>query len=67
METYGSNWKLLVSYMARAQLTPTLTHVITHDPVTSGAKDDAMSKQECFLYKKTGMLFLRRWELLFHK
>ena len=23
----------------QAQLTPTLTHVVTHDPVTSGAED----------------------------
>ena len=32
-----------VSYKTRARLTPTLTHVITRDPVTSGAEDDAMS------------------------
>ena len=34
-----------VSYKARARLTPTLTHVITYELVTSGANDDdAMSK-----------------------
>ena len=27
----------------RARLTPTLTHVITRDPVTSGAENRAMS------------------------
>ena len=43
METYGSNWKLLVLYMAWARLTPTLTHVVTRDPMTSGAEDRAMS------------------------
>ena len=32
-----------VSYTTRAWLTPTLTHVVTRDPVTSGAKDDVMS------------------------
>ena len=32
-----------VSYKARAQLTPTLTHVVTYELVTSGAEDDAMS------------------------
>ena len=38
MEDYRGNWKLLVLYMAWAQLTPTLTHVVTCDPVTSGAE-----------------------------
>ena len=34
-----------VSYKARARLTPTLTHVVTYELVTSGADDDdAMSK-----------------------
>ena len=32
-----------VSYKARAQLTPTLTHVVTYELVTSGAEDEAMS------------------------
>ena len=32
-----------VSYKARARLTPTLTHVVTYELVTSGAEDDAMS------------------------
>ena len=38
MEDYGGNWKLLVSYVAWAQLTPTLTYVVTRNPVTSGAE-----------------------------
>ena len=34
-----------VSYKARARLTPTLTHVVMYELVTSGADDDdAMSK-----------------------
>ena len=32
-----------VSYKTWARLTPTLTHVVTRDPVTSGAEDNAMS------------------------
>ena len=32
-----------VLYKARAWLTPTLTHVVTYELVTSGAKDDVMS------------------------
>ena len=32
-----------VLYKAQAWLTPTLTHVVTYELVTSGAKDDAMS------------------------
>ena len=40
MEILGSNWKLLVLYSTWAWLTPTLTHVVTRDPVTSGAKSD---------------------------
>ena len=46
MEANGSRWNILgttVSYKARAQLTPTLTHVVTYALVTSGAEDDAMS------------------------
>ena len=39
MEMCGDLQKLLVSYMVQAQLTSTLTHVVTHDPMTSGAKD----------------------------
>ena len=39
METYGSNWKLLVSYKTWARLTPTLTHVVTCGLMTSGAED----------------------------
>ena len=32
-----------VLYRARAWLTPTLTHVVTYELVTSGAEDGAMS------------------------
>ena len=32
-----------VLYKVRAQLTPTLTHIVTYELVTSGAKDGAMS------------------------
>ena len=32
---------------ARARLTPTLTHVVTYELVTSGAEDDAMSCEVC--------------------
>ena len=39
MEMCGDLQKLLVSYMVQAQLTSTLTHVVTRDPMTSGAKD----------------------------
>jgi hypothetical protein len=48
-ELDGTNrkiWNTLeatVSYKARARLTPTLTHVVTYELVTSGAEDDAMS------------------------
>ena len=46
MEVNGSRRNILettVSYKAWARLTPTLTHVVTYELVTSGAKDDAMS------------------------
>ena len=43
MESGGTYWKLLVSYRAWARLTPTLTHVVTYELVTSGAEDRAMS------------------------
>ena len=46
METNRSGWNILettVSYKAWARLTPTLTHVVTYELVTSGAEDDAMS------------------------
>ena len=46
METDGNVWNTLettVSYKAWARLTPTLTHVVTYELVTSGAEDDAMS------------------------
>ena len=39
MEMCGDLQKLLVSYTVQAQLTSTLTHVVTCDPMTSGAKD----------------------------
>ena len=35
--------EITVSYKARARLTPTLTHVVTYELVTSGAEDRAMS------------------------
>ena len=46
MEQNGNMWNTLeatVSYSAWARLTPTLTHVVTYELVTSGAEDDAMS------------------------
>ena len=46
METHGNRQNTLettVSYRAWARLTPTLTHVVTYELVTSGAEDDAMS------------------------
>ena len=39
MERYGMPWKLLVSYRTWARLTPTLTHVVMCNPMTSGAED----------------------------
>jgi hypothetical protein len=45
--TNGRVWNTLettVSYKARARLTPTLTHVVTYELVTSGAEDRAMSR-----------------------
>ena len=46
MERNGDMWNTLeamILYKARARLTPTLTHVVTYELVTSGAEDDAMS------------------------
>ena len=46
MEAYRSKQNTLetiVSYKAWARLTPTLTHVVTYELVTSGAEDVAMS------------------------
>ena len=46
METNRSGQNILettVSYKARARLTPTLTHVVMYELVTSGAEDNAMS------------------------
>jgi hypothetical protein len=33
-----------VSYKVQARLTPTLTHIVTYELVTSGAEDGAMSR-----------------------
>ena len=46
IETNGNMWNTLeatVSYKAWARLTPTLTHVVTYELVTSGAEGGAMS------------------------
>ena len=46
MEQNRNMWNTLettISYKARVQLTPTLTHIATYELVTSGAEDDAMS------------------------
>ena len=46
MEQDRKVWNTLeatVSYKAQARLTPTLTHVVTYELVTSGAEDRAMS------------------------
>ena len=46
MEHNGNVWNTLeatVSYKAQARLTPTLTHIVTYELVTSGAEDRAMS------------------------
>ena len=47
MEQNRKVWNTLettVSYKAWARLTPTLTHVVTYELVTSGAEDRAMSQ-----------------------
>ena len=46
METNGTLWNVLEAtciVQARARLTPTLTHIVTYELVTSGAEDRAMS------------------------
>jgi hypothetical protein len=46
METNGTLRNILETtriVQVRARLTPTLTHVVTYELVTSGAEDDAMS------------------------
>ena len=43
MEGCGIRWKLQYRTRPRARLTPTLTHVVTYELVTSGAEDRAMS------------------------
>ena len=56
MEANGIRRNLLettVSYNAWARLTPTLTHVVTYELVTSGAEDNAVS---CIVGK------LHEWE-----
>ena len=52
MEQNGNAWNTLeatISYNAWARLTPTLTHVVAYELVTSGAEDDAMSLKKRFL------------------
>ena len=39
MERDGNLWQLLGIVQFWARLTPTPTHIVTHDPVTSGAED----------------------------
>ena len=46
MEQNRKVWNTLettVLYRSRARLTPTLTHIVTYELVTSGAEDDEMS------------------------
>ena len=46
METEGTLWNILEAtciVQVWARLTPTLTHVVTYELVTSGAEDRAMS------------------------
>ena len=46
METNGTLQNILETtriVQVRARLTPTLTHVVTYELVTSGAEDDTMS------------------------
>ena len=43
----GTSWNILETtciVQVRARLTPTLTHVVTYELVTSGAEDDAISQ-----------------------
>ena len=50
MEANGSKWNVLettVLYKVWAQLTPTLTHVVTYELVTSGAEDSTVSLHTC--------------------
>ena len=49
MEQNGKVWNTLeatVSYKVWARLTPTFTHIVTYELVTSGAEDRAMSISE---------------------
>ena len=53
METSGTSWNILGTtgiVQARVRLTPTLTHVVTYELVTSGAEDGAMSEVYYRLY-----------------
>jgi hypothetical protein len=46
METNETLWNILETtciVQVRVRLTPTLTHVVTYELVTSGAEDNAMS------------------------
>ena len=48
MEHSGNTRNILETtciVQVRARLTPTLTHVVTYELVTSGAEDDAMSQR----------------------
>ena len=65
MEQNRRVWNALettVSYKARARLTPTLTHVVTYELVTSGAEDRAMSGSPAYpnINMHSGCLALRR-------
>ena len=55
MEASGNRQNMLettVSYKAWARLTPTLTHIVTYELVTSGAEDGTMSVLLTLFYKK---------------
>ena len=55
MEQDRRVWNTLettVSYKAWARLTPTLTHVVTYELVTSGAEDRAMSIRDIEMFPR---------------
>ena len=59
METDGNSWNTLetiVLYKAWARLTPTLTHVVTYELVTSGAEDRAMSEWVAWEHSELGTI-----------
>ena len=65
MEQNGNVWNILettVSYRAWARLTPTLTHIVTYELVTSGAEDDAMSPHNAEI---SPLGFTKRWSLVY--